>query len=370
MSQIIPTLFIDGRKLGDGGIGTFIRSLLDGLLELASDYSFEKQGIHVLLTSDFRKRHPGNVSRWEQAGCVVYEDNTPRYSLRELLLLPLRWRKMLAGCDWYISPHYTLPCLIPCRTLVVIHDVIHVQYPENILHTLFSPLLIKSSLKRADRITTVSEHAIASIHECFPSESKTPISVIPNASILEASPRKDDSPHEKKIKILAIGADRPHKNFSMFIRFLSELKKIKYACKARLVTQPSRSTLELIKEFELDSDIEIQTDVSDLEIESFYREADCFITTSKAEGFCIPLLDALRSKVPVMCPDAPFARCLAGEAGWYFNIHSVDDLLCQFSYLCSDSELRDKKTERGYQTSLKYTPRAQAEALVRVMTSS
>jgi glycosyltransferase involved in cell wall biosynthesis len=370
MSQIIPSLFIDARKLGDGGIGTFIRLLVDGLLELASDSLYDIKTVRILMTSDFRKRYSDNVSRWEQAGCVVYEDNTPKYSIRELFLLPLRWRRALSECDWYISPHYTLPFFIPCRALVVLHDVIHIQYPENILHTLFAPLLIRTSLKRADKVATVSEHCIAAIRKSFPDISTIPLSVIPNASTLEALSIKKDVNDEKKINILAIGADRPHKNFSMLVRFLSELKKNKYSYKAILVTKLSHCTSELIKEFELDSNIEIHTNISDLEIESLYREADCFITTSKAEGFCIPLLDAMRSKVPVMCPDVAFARCLAGEAGWYFNSHCVDDFMRQYLCILSDVELRNKKIEVGYQTSLEYTPLAQAKALVKIISSS
>ena len=51
-----------------------------------------------------------------------------RYSVREQLRVPLDLRRERA--DLFHAPHYVLPPLTPCKSVVTIHDCIHLMFPQ------------------------------------------------------------------------------------------------------------------------------------------------------------------------------------------------------------------------------------------------
>ena len=61
---------------------------------------------------------------------TVLQVRSAGYSPAEHFELPLA--ALRAGVDLYHSPHYVLPWLMPCPSVVTIHDVIHLRYPEHL----------------------------------------------------------------------------------------------------------------------------------------------------------------------------------------------------------------------------------------------
>ena len=77
---------LDARKLGDGGIGTYIQNLVDGFLELNSDISgFHELGVDLsLIVSPDEafgvdaKGISQDIKRWRESGCLLYTSPSPR----------------------------------------------------------------------------------------------------------------------------------------------------------------------------------------------------------------------------------------------------------------------------------------------------
>jgi len=66
--------------------------------------------------------------------------------------------------------------------------------------------------------------------------------------------------------------------------------------------------------------------VSDGELALLYRGAAALIQASEAEGFGLPLIEALSVGTPVLANDIPVFRELAGAHATFFDIHREGDL--------------------------------------------
>src|SRR4029450_12324504 len=138
---------IDARKLHDFGIGTYIRNLLRHLARI------DRENEYVLLC------HTPDVNVADQLGPnfrTVFEPS-PNYSLREQFHVP--WALMREKPDVFHAPHYVLPIAVPCRSVVTIHDCIHLMFPQylpNRAAHAYARASMWIAAKRSDRILTVS----------------------------------------------------------------------------------------------------------------------------------------------------------------------------------------------------------------------
>ncbi|HMO17054.1 MAG TPA: glycosyltransferase [Oligoflexia bacterium] len=359
MSQITGKLFIDGRKLGEGGIGTFIETLVEGLL-----VNKEIAGITVLASPVYFQRNMKIIDKWKNLGVSVYRDQTPKYSIREMLFLPLRYRTLINKHEWFISPHYTLPFFISIKTAVVIHDLIQFQYPENLFHRFVPPFLIKNAICRADRVLTVAPHIKAQIERFY---CRKNIYCVPNSgnpldSLVPCSFGKKSN--NNKLKLLFVGADRYHKRISFFLRFLEVLRVKGVSFHGVLVSKISENTRKEIEDRKLVELVEVLSDIPREDLLNQYDNSDVFISSSIEEGFCIPLLDALGRGVSVLCADREYSRGLAGDSAWFFVPENIDDMFEKFTELVGNEKLREEKRKAGLEISKRYLPSGQAAAFI------
>ena len=139
---------IDTRKLHDFGIGTYIRNLLRQLARLDHDTEFvllcwpqDRQTL-ALLGENFRP----------------VAETAPNYSIAEQFKIP--WALRRERVELFHAPHYVLPPLVSCRSVVTIHDCIHLMFPQylpNRLALAYARTSIMMASKRANRVLTVSE---------------------------------------------------------------------------------------------------------------------------------------------------------------------------------------------------------------------
>src|SRR5439155_14540571 len=64
--------------------------------------------------------------------------------------------------------------------------------------------------------------------------------------------------------------------------------------------------------------------VDDATLETLYRAASCFVFPSLAEGFGLPVLEALVRGVPVACSNVSSLPEVAGKAALYFDPYDTD----------------------------------------------
>jgi len=90
---------------------------------------------------------------WANERVIVPETTTP-YSFAELFSLGARLNAV--PFDVFHTPHYVLPFGIKAPTVITVHDLIQVRQPERFYYPLVAGALIRSGLRRATRVLTVS----------------------------------------------------------------------------------------------------------------------------------------------------------------------------------------------------------------------
>jgi glycosyltransferase involved in cell wall biosynthesis len=139
---------IDARKLRDFGIGTYIRNILTELSRL------DRENEYVVLC------RPDDVDSGDILGrnFRMVPEAAPTYSVSEQLRIPM----VLAREAVHLvhEPHYVLPPLVRCRSVVTIHDCIHLMFPQylpsKVAH-LYAKGSMWSAARKSNRILTVSE---------------------------------------------------------------------------------------------------------------------------------------------------------------------------------------------------------------------
>ena len=168
---------IDARKLHDFGIGTYVRNLLRQLARLDDDDEY------VLLCRARRlRRGRGRSGRDFRA---VRRDAPATTRSREQFALP--WTCGASGADLFHAPHYVLPPLVPCRSVVTIHDCIHLRFPQYLPSRLgyaYARGLMWAATHQAARVLTVSEASKRDILHYFhvPAPTRSTSSTTPSTS--------------------------------------------------------------------------------------------------------------------------------------------------------------------------------------------
>ncbi|RJP34681.1 MAG: glycosyltransferase [Actinobacteria bacterium] len=103
--------------------------------------------------------------------------------------------------------------------------------------------------------------------------------------------------------------------------------------------------------------------VSDEDLRAFYRAASVFITCSRHEGFCVPLLEAMYFKVPVLARADAAVPFTLGGAGMTFREIDLPLLAEAVHELANDAELRAALTEEGTRRLADFDPARTAETL-------
>jgi L-malate glycosyltransferase len=103
--------------------------------------------------------------------------------------------------------------------------------------------------------------------------------------------------------------------------------------------------------------------VSDEDLRAYYRAADVFITCSMHEGFCVPLLESMFFRVPILARAAAAIPYTLGGAGMTFRELDLPLLAEAVGELAGDRELRVALAEKGARRLEDFAPEKTAAKL-------
>lgn len=103
----------------------------------------------------------------------------------------------------------------------------------------------------------------------------------------------------------------------------------------------------------LDKKITYVTRPSDAEVNEIFNRATVFIQTSRHEGFCLPLLEAMATGAPIVCTDAHGNRdfCFDGKNCLMVEHDNVEQLQTALKKLFGDPALRKKLSQNALNTA-------------------
>ncbi len=314
-----PKVLIDGRKIGDGGIGVYIENVVAGLLEV--------QGVELTVVAK-----PGVVSDLTSTQGIswIFDDSRP-YSADELFFLPKRLG--LSRFDLFHTPHYMLPYRLPIPAIVTIHDLIHITHPQKFYYPTVARLLISSALRRAQAIVAVSEATRRQVIETF-GIAENKITFIPNAvarfavrSAAQIAPR---NPLTDSYLLAVISTPKPHKGMQDLLRAYHQFRT-QGEWQSVVATPPRLVIAGFGSNACVDSDavvegVEVAGPVPAELLGRLYRNASLLVVPSHAEGFCLPALEAQAVGTPVVCRPVPAIRELVSHRDTVASDFSVDAL--------------------------------------------
>ena len=340
---------IDARKLHDFGIGTYIRNLLRQLARL------DRQTEFVVFC------RPADCASLESLGenFRVVPETTSNYSIAEQIRIPLALRR--EGVTLFHAPHYVLPPLVTCRSIVTIHDCIHLMFPQYLpspVALTYARISIALAARRATRVLTVSESSKRDILRLVDVPADK-IDVIYNAydERFGVEPRDEDVVRVRERYqlhdefVLYAGNVKPHKNLERLIeafdlvrkRGLDHLKLVligdeisKYAALRRAVHS-----------HQLHKYVRFLGYLPEETLAVMYRLAGVFVFPSLYEGFGLPPLEAMASGTPVVVSNVSSLPEVAGDAALLVDPYDPQSIAGGIERVLCDETLRLELRAKG-----------------------
>jgi len=344
---------IDARKWRDYGIGTYVRNLVRHLAHL------DRETTYFLLCD----RADEAVLRDLAANFVPVVDDSTGYSLQEHVSIP---RKLHArGVDLFHSPHYVLPLLCRRKSVVTIHDCIHLLFPEYLPNRLayrYAKLMMGSAVKRSSLVFTVSEASRRDILQFYPEADPDRLQVVPNAidATLLADPGEEEMERVKEryqIRgrvVLYAGNIKPHKNLDRLITAFGLLKQRSghEDLKLLIIGDEINKYPSLRRRVEaagVRQDVRFFGFVPEQTLAALYRLASVFAFPSLYEGFGLPPLEAMACGTPVVTSNMSSIPEVVGDAAVLVDPYDVSAIADGLGRVLGDAALRDSLIARGHE---------------------
>jgi glycosyltransferase involved in cell wall biosynthesis len=354
-------IYFDARMLGHSGIGIQIEEVLSRLVD--------NPEIDLCLIGDKDKIHQyfPNIDNIKNFRASIY-------SLKEQIFFPSRDSNL----GLFHFPHYNAPIKHLKNSIVVIHDLIHLDSEEfNKPHyRIYAKTLIQQIVNKARAIITVSEYTKKRLMEEFKT-TKNNIYLIHNGinrDIFYPASLKEIRDFRKKYQLperyfLVVGIGKKHKNLDGLILALKKLWKQELLNIPLVVAGTNQKIPEYVKELitdDIKNRIIFLPFIPKDQLRILYSSAFLFIMPSKLEGFGFPLLEAMACGVPTISSNRASLPEISQNATIYFDPYSPEDIMNCIMKVSKDKKIRESLIEKGKKQVLKYDWDVHVQKLIKI----
>jgi glycosyltransferase involved in cell wall biosynthesis len=277
--------------------------------------------------------------------------------------------------DLFLSPDGYLSLKANVRSLPVIHDINFEHYPDSLPSTFsrYYRYYFPRYARKAVRIATVSEFSkgdIASAYSINPEK----IDVVYNGVSEGFSPLDGDIIQQTRNKysggvpyFLFTGAIHERKNiqnllkaFDMFRNLATENVKLILAGNKKWWTSSMQDAYSSLQHKD---DVILTGRVSDSELHRITASALAMVYVSMFEGFGVPVLEAMRSHIPVIASNTTSLPEVCDDAALLVAPDSVSSIAGAMQKMWKDPALRKSFIEKGAQRCQNFTWDKTAELL-------
>ena len=343
------------------GIGRYTRELVRALAKLdrSHDYVlFAAAGGQRLVDTGW----PPNF----QTHAVPLSDRALAI-LWHRLRLPL-WVELATGpLDIFHSPDFVLPPVRRARTMLTVHDLSFIRYPECADANLRAYLnkVVPRSVQRADFVLADSQNTKNDLVELLGVEFEKIEVVYPGVE--DRFRPIEDQPLLEEVRtryslpprfVLGLGTLQPRKNFTGLIEAFADLRFA--ICDLRLVIAGGKGWLyeeifATVERLGLEEKVVFPGFVADEHLPALYNLADLFVFPSLYEGFGLPPLEAMACGTPVITSDASSLPEVVGEAELMMEATDVEALTEAMKRVLEDNALREGMIAKGMKQAKKFT---------------
>lgn len=244
------------------------------------------------------------------------------------------------------------------------HDITWLRHPESFdrrfraVYRMVVPRLIA----RSDRLLTVSEFSKGEIATFFdaPAEKFT---VVPNAADARFRPDGEAAPGRY---LLAVSSPNAHKNFARMLAAFARFSTTHPDVELRVVGSQTHAFAR--QEYAVPGErVRFLGRIDDDELTALYRGALAFVFPSLYEGFGIPPLEAQQCGCPVIAARAASLPEVLDDSALFIDPYDVDDIANAMTRVVEDAALREHLSRDGLRNAQRYSWRASAERVSRVL---
>ena len=293
------------------------------------------------------------------------------------------------GIDLYHGLSHEIPVGIGktgIKSVVTIHDLIHERYPNQYkaIDRKIYTLKYRYACQHADKVIAISQQTRRDLIEYY----KTPPEKI-EVCYQSCSPVFGKEYNEETKKGIVTKYKLPPQ-FFLSVGTINERKNLLNICKA-LAIQDKDTDIPLIvvgngsgeyykkvKQFvsgnKLEKKIIFLSEMPETktgkdylfpeDLSIIYQLATGMIYPSFFEGFGIPVLEALWSRLPVITSNVSCLPEVGGDAAYYINPASVEELAEGMKKIYHDKQLTETMKNKGWLQAQHFAPRKCATAVM------
>lgn len=265
--------------------------------------------------------------------------------------------------------NYYVPPFARGKKAAVIYDAVIKDFPETVRFKtkLMLRLTLKSSIRRADRIITISQFSKQQIIKHFgvPAER---IDIVPCGVNFDVFRPDYDNKliSDAKSKygingdyILYLGTLEPRKNIERIIEAYSVMLSRTEAPPLLVLAGGKgwlyESIFEKVKTLGLEDRVVFTGYVPDGDVPLLMKGAMIFCFPSIYEGFGMPPLEAMACGTPVLTSNSTALPEVVGDAAIQADPYSVEEIAEGMIKLTESSELRRRLSEKGLEQCRRFT---------------
>lgn len=320
---------IDARLINETGVGRYIRHLIIELINI------DKKNEYVLYVLN-NTRIPFELpkSNWR-----VHRVRARWHTLREQIELPFIYYR--ENLDILHVPYFTVPLLYSRLMITTIHDLTILRVNTGKATTLPYPLywlkkigyrfVLKNGLQKSKHIIAVSETTKTDVIQTW--SIKNPISVTlegVDEIFFKVSKNKEV---KRDPYLLYVGNTYPHKNVKLLIDIAQLLKNEILSqtispLQIMMIGPHDYFYEQFVSEVHskhLDDMFLFPKEVTDIQLAQYFKHALVTLSPSKAEGFALPLLEALAADCEILVSDIPVFRELLPSKTTFIDPECADD---------------------------------------------
>ena len=266
------------------------------------------------------------------------------------------------NADLFFSPDaFTALSHKVSKTLLTVHDLAYLHYPDQISRSnlWYYQTYMPMYLKRADRIIAVSESTKQDIITQFP-HLASKVETIYNGARLIFSPLS--RAEQDKIRqsytngkpfFISIGALHPRKNIARLIKAFTQFKSSSGSDVKLLIIGRKAWKTNHIREAKVASrvaaDIIFLDYIQDDLLTKLLASSRALIYISLFEGFGLPIVDAMRSGVPVITSNRSSMKEIGGSAVKLVDPENIENIALAMHAIETDLSLVKKLISQGFE---------------------
>jgi glycosyltransferase involved in cell wall biosynthesis len=114
-------------------------------------------------------------------------------------------------------------------------------------------------------------------------------------------------------------------------------------------------------------DVNFVGSVNEPQLYAYYQAADIFVTMSEHEGFCLPVLEAMKFDLPVIAYGATAVPETVGDAGVIVKEKRYEDVAALMHLVAADEQVRRRLIEAGRKRLEDFRPEPHEKRLVEML---